>query len=142
MFGFSATFPCFGSRVFIPGATAVTDYFEYQTHRIWFPGQWTTYLNQHGDHFLLSFAANSFFFFARSSSNCNCPILRSAALSFELSVPLSIKLISPKVNISQSNSVFTANEVRILSTQPFSIAVVKRTFIFFLLVFLRTIIVL
>ncbi|SFU72356.1 hypothetical protein SAMN05216364_11051, partial [Porphyromonadaceae bacterium KHP3R9] len=35
MLGFSAPFPCFGGRVFIPGAAAVANNLEYQTLRVW-----------------------------------------------------------------------------------------------------------
>ena len=117
------------------------------------------FLYQHGDHFLFSFAANSFFFFVSSSSICSCPILRSAALSFESSglrlnpsVPLSInwsrqRLISARVTpysrlISSESS--PRNKDKTISALIydvkfflFSISIVKITFIFYCSVFLR-----
>src|SRR5690554_3445432 len=157
--GFPAPFSRSGNGVFIPGATAVTDHFKYQAFRVWLARQRVTFLYQHRDHFLLSFAANSFFFFVSSSSICSCPILRSAAPSLESSgfrlnpvVPFSMnwslqremsERVTPCSRLSNSGS-SPRNKDRTISVLIFDvifflfpIAVVKITFIFYCSVYLR-----
>src|SRR5690554_4280457 len=117
------------------------------------------FLYQHGDYFLFSFAANSFFFFVSSSSICSCPILRSAAPSLESSgfrlnpvVPFSMnwslqremsERVTPCSRLSNSGS-SPRNKDRTISVLIFDvifflfpIAVVKITFIFYCSVYLR-----